>query len=396
MSPAAPRRIVVFSLEPWDDVWRRNQYLIDALLRADPTLEVIVVEPPEDPVHRLVTRRRPRLGKGLRQHEGYGGRLHLLQPTKWLPRRLGRWADALMEASVRRGIRHLSWQRPLLWINDPRWAGFATASRWPSLYDITDDWVLADRPERERRRLAEADATLLAGCDEVVVCSTALGVSKGLARARAGANPVTLIPNAVDVDRYRLPYDRPDDLPDAPVALYAGTLHEDRLDVDLVLHTAERLAEFGARLVLLGPNALSRNNTARLEASAGAVLLGARPSGAIPAYLQHATALVVPHLVDDFTDSLDPIKLYEYLAVGRPIVSTPVAGFRQLAGEQAVTIVGADDGFAEAVLAAVSSWVPASIRSGVPTWTERAQAMLAVIERIDAPALRRDAEGGVG
>jgi hypothetical protein len=33
-------------------------------------------------------------------------------------------------------------------------------------------------------------------------------------------------------------------------------------------------------------------------------------------------------VVSAFTDSLDPIKLYEYAAAGRPVVSTPVAGFR--------------------------------------------------------------------
>ena len=42
------------------------------------------------------------------------------------------------------------------------------------------------------------------------------------------------------------------------------------------------------------------------------------------AYLQHADVLVVPHLVNAFTDSLDPIKLYEYQAVDKPVISTPV------------------------------------------------------------------------
>ncbi len=42
------------------------------------------------------------------------------------------------------------------------------------------------------------------------------------------------------------------------------------------------------------------------------MLLGARPSADVPAYLQHADVLVVPHIVTPFTDSLDPIKLYEY------------------------------------------------------------------------------------
>ena len=43
--------LVVCSLEPWDDVWRRNQFLVDGLLRRDPDLRVLFVEPPSDLVH---------------------------------------------------------------------------------------------------------------------------------------------------------------------------------------------------------------------------------------------------------------------------------------------------------------------------------------------------------
>ncbi len=38
---------------------------------------------------------------------------------------------------------------------------------------------------------------------------------------------------------------------------------------------------------------------------------------------------LTPHLVTPFTESLNPIKLWEYLAAGKPIVATPVAGFRE-------------------------------------------------------------------
>jgi glycosyltransferase involved in cell wall biosynthesis len=50
----------------------------------------------------------------------------------------------------------------------------------------------------------------------------------------------------------------------------------------------------------------------------------------VPGYLQHADVVIVPHLVTPFTESLDPIKAYECLAVGRPTVATTVAGFRTL------------------------------------------------------------------
>ena len=56
------------------------------------------------------------------------------------------------------------------------------------------------------------------------------------------------------------------------------------------------------------------------------MLLGPRPRDEVIGYLQHADVLVVPHVVTAFTDSLDPIKLYEYQAVGRPVVSTRSRG----------------------------------------------------------------------
>jgi teichuronic acid biosynthesis glycosyltransferase TuaH len=372
-----PPRIVVCSLEDWDEVWRRNQYLIDSLLRTDPELEVLFVEPPVDPLHAASRGRRPQWGRGLRLVEGYEGRLHTFQPTKVLPRRVGATADSLLARSVRSLVRGLGWDRPALWINDPRWLPLLESTGWRSLYDITDDWIQADRAVPEHDRLTAFDAQLLELCDEVVVCSPALLQSKGASR------DITLIRNAVDVDRYRRARERPADLPDVPIALYAGTLHEDRLDVGLVLACAERLAVDGGRLVLVGPNALTAHNTARLRASSAVAVLGSRPKESIPAYLQHANALIVPHVVDDFTDSLDPIKLYEYLAVGRPIVSTPVAGFRDEAGTPGLVVAAGDD-FVNGVTAALAGWLRTLERDDVPDWSDRGNEMSAVIRRLVA------------
>jgi teichuronic acid biosynthesis glycosyltransferase TuaH len=366
-------KLVVCSLEAWDHVWRRNQYLIDALLAADPSLEVLFVEPPSDPAHALLHGRRPRRGLGLRAVPGYGGRLGVLQPTKPLPRQLGPMADAALQRSVIETVHRLGWIAPVLWVNDPHWSGLVERTGWPAVYDITDDWAVADRGAREHDRLAAADVELLRLSARVVVCSPALAKRKGAERA------VELISNAVDTERYRSPAPRPADLPAGPVALYVGTLHEDRLDVDLVARTGARLAASGGTLVLLGPNALAAANRERLDATPGIGLLGSRPRDDVPAYLQHAHALLVPHITDRFTDSLDPLKLYEYLAVGRPIVSTPVAGFRELAGTPGVTVAAGAD-FTEAVAAAVAAWRTTTVHSGLPSWADRAAQMRRVLD----------------
>ena len=99
-------------------------------------------------------------------------------------------------------------------------------------------------------------------------------------------------------------------------------------------------------------------------------LLGARPYDDVPAYLQHADVVIVPHVVSPFTESLDPIKAYECVAVGRPTVATPVAGFRGLGG--AIAAVDRDR-FVETVHETLANPRPSGPRAAA-SWTERARA----------------------
>jgi len=368
--------LVVLSLERWDQVWRRNQHLVAGLLRTDPELRVLFVEPAADPVHDLASRRRPATGQGVTAvGDPAPGRLWTYRPTKWLPRRLDARADERLATGVERAARSLGMEHPLLWLNDPGAVELAERTGWPTLYDVTDDWLAADRSEGERARATATEARLLEVAREVVVCSPELERRKGTTR------PVTLIPNGVDAAAYRRPAPRPVDLPAARTALYLGTAHPDRIDVDLCETTARALTGVGGTLVLVGPNLLGDAATARLRA-AGAVLLGPRPSADVVGYLQHADVLVVPHVVTPFTDSLDPIKLYEYQAVGRPVVSTPVAGFRDV--DDPRISVADRDAFPSTVAAAIDGALPFPHGADGPAsdWSERVAAMRKVLERL--------------
>jgi glycosyltransferase involved in cell wall biosynthesis len=367
--------LVVVSLEAWDDVWRRNQHLVSRLLAADAELRVLFVEPAADPLHDLASRRTPGRGMPATVVDGYDGRLLRLRPVKLLPRRVDRRADERLAGAVLRAAAGVGMMHPLLWLNDPGAAPLARMSGRPALYDITDDWVAADRPPAELDRIRADETWLLEHAEEVVACSPELVRRK--APLRSGA--IELIPNAVDAVAYRTPRERPGDLPERS-AVYVGTLHRDRLDVELCVRTAQTLGTDG-RVVLVGPNALDEADTARLR-DAGVLLLGARPRDDVIAYLQHADVLIVPHVVTPFTESLDPLKLYEYQAVGRHVVSTAVAGFREAQGGR-IRVVPATI-FPEAVSAAIpaSSTFPEGADALVPGWDDRASAMRAVIDRM--------------
>ncbi|MFB9731738.1 glycosyltransferase [Ornithinimicrobium kibberense] len=372
----------MISLEVWDEVWRRNQHLVAGLLRAGYVDRVLFVEPAVDVLHSLRHRRRPER-PGLRQvHlEGVAGEVWALRPVKSLPRRIDRGGDLRRARAIARTARRLGMKSPALWVNDPGGVEVLELTGWPALYDITDDWLVADRPAAELDRLRRQEGKLFAECREVVVCS------EGLRRSKSGQREVVLIPNAVDLEPYRSLQARPADLPSGPVALYLGTAHRDRVDVELCLATARRLAERGSRpdgagsVVLVGPAPLPLADLAALR-DADVLVLGPRPREQVPGYLQHADVLLVPHVLTEFTASLDPIKAYEYRAARRPIVSTPVPGFVD-AEDPLVAAVSADE-FPDAVARAVAAPVTwtRGLPDDTPTWGLRVEQMATVIERV--------------
>lgn len=356
--------IVVLSLEPWDDVWRRNQLLVDRLLAFDPHRRFLFVEPAYDLRYSIARRIRPE-HLGLRQLRE---RLWAFRPLKVLPSSITASGDRLMAAQIDRAARRVGLQRGVLWVNDSSFANYACNRPEPVVYDITDDWLLADASPARQTRLERDEHRMLECADEVVVCSPALLAS------RSASREVHLVPNGVDVAHFTRPRPRPADLPAGPVAVYVGTLHDERVDVDLIADLARSSV---ARVALVGPDNLAPASSHRLV-EAGVDLLGPRPYESVPAYLQHADVVVVPHVVSPFTESLDPIKAYECVAVGTTTVTTPVAGFRDLGPP----IVVADrDSFVSTVRRCIERPPDFGHRSSAPTWDDRARSFDDVLRR---------------
>lgn len=360
------RELVVCSLKAWDQVWNRNNFLTDALLRRNPDLRVLFVEPPVDPLYDLSNRRRPTPPRLTTITAD--GRLRVLRPIKCLPRRIGPLSDALQRKQVRAAARQFRLSEPVLWINDVTYAPLIDETGWRSIYDVSDDWLLAPFATREIQRLRELDEIALAAADEVVVCSKALAETRGATRS------VWLVPNAVDGVHFKKPQPRPEDLPWEPVALYAGTTHDARIDVDLVVELAEALPQLS--IVFVGPNALSRSSQQRLEVLRNVTFLGARPYLQLPAYLQHADVVIVPHLVSPFMESLDPIKAYECMAVATPTVATSLPGFRE--HSEALHIAPRAE-FTARVKEVLSGAAQQRIEREPPSWEDRAEVFEAAL-----------------
>jgi len=137
--------------------------------------------------------------------------------------------------------------------------------------------------------------------------------------------PLIPLGNGVEFDVFATPRPEPPELAALPRPRigYVGLLSH-FLDFDCL--EALRQARRGGTLVLIGPG--SPATAARVEALAareGVAVLGPRPYEQVPAYMQALDVGVIPfRATDPFVQGINPNKVYQYLAAGLPVVTTPV------------------------------------------------------------------------
>jgi glycosyltransferase involved in cell wall biosynthesis len=144
--------------------------------------------------------------------------------------------------------------------------------------------------------------------------------------------------------------------PDAPLVLYTGTF-EPYQGLDLLFASAREVlrARPDARFVLAGGRA-DQITAARAQAEqtgvGGAVIFaGQRPAEEIPAFLDAADVLVSPRS----TGTNTPLKIYQYLRSGRPIVATRLLTHTQVLNDDvAILTPPTPEGFAQGILAALA------------------------------------------
>lgn len=141
-----------------------------------------------------------------------------------------------------------------------------------------------------------------------------------------------------------------------PMVLYTGTFEAYQgLDLLFDAMAVVRASRPDVRLVLAGgkPDQIVRARAQAQAAGAGDVTIfaGERPAAEMPAYLVAADVLVSPRSRGTNT----PLKIYQYLRSGRPIVATRLLTHTQVLGDDTAFLTGATPReFAEAVLAAVN------------------------------------------
>ncbi len=126
------------------------------------------------------------------------------------------------------------------------------------------------------------------------------------------------LPNGVDFDHFT---DSVDTLPDefrtipAPRAIYVGMI-ADWFDVDIIKSAAKAYPNIS--FVLIGESAIDLSAIKSLQ---NVYILGGKKYSTIPTYLKNSDVGLIPFKQNRLVESVNPIKLYEYMACGLPVVS---------------------------------------------------------------------------
>jgi glycosyltransferase involved in cell wall biosynthesis len=107
-----------------------------------------------------------------------------------------------------------------------------------------------------------------------------------------------------------------------PRIAFTGAVVATKLDFDLLVELARLRRDWSLALVgPIGPGD-PRTDVSSLAQEPNIHLLGARPYAALPSVLRGADAALIPYAVNELTRSVFPMKVYEYLAAGLPVVAT--------------------------------------------------------------------------
>ena len=237
-----------------------------------------------------------------------------------------RFPNAVNVFLTARRIRRLARSLPrpfVLWIYDPCMAGTVGSCREAfAVYDCIDDYsALTFYGARQRSLVAHADERSARVSKVVATTTRAL-----YERHRAKNAETYLVPNVGDFEHFN-PASRPEfaapELSEVrrPIIGFSGNLMPGKVDF-LLLETLAKMRPDWT-LLLVGPADRSAEEGLQRLTQLGNVLwLGPKPYEDVPRYVAAFDVGLCPYVWNDWMRSGFPLKLYEYLAAGKPVVAS--------------------------------------------------------------------------
>lgn len=395
--------LLIFPLHDWKKCLKegfrtRDAHLIQEFEKNPAVRNILIVDRPVSPLEMAVKRywwlvRDGRLiyKKGCTALTRISEKIHVLDMLSFeflkpLVMKKQWWSYKYLHRNtveeIKNALKELSFDNTVLFIWHPSLAGqIGKYNEKITVFDALDNWT--KHPEvRDGVSDNERGYDMLKEKADIIFTN-----SVALKDFMTGAkSQVYCIPNGVspDVFKENSNNDVPGDMKyiKKPVIGYAGKLAQ-RIDIELIKYLAEKMKE--ASFVLVGP-VLNKSWVYSLYRLKNVYLLGDKHYTLLPQYLNAFDICTIPHNTGELENDGDPIKLYEYLAAGKPVVTTDIAGVDEF--KDVITIARNREEFYEGLKRILKSLheqsvIPQKLRDRVTKryfWSTKAEFMITKIE----------------
>ncbi len=382
--------IVILSTADWDHpLWTNKQHVALAL-RAEghrvlyiESLGLRASQSTGKDFRRIVKR----LGRGLRPPKRIRSGLWVWSPlvlpggAHGVPLFVNRFS---LSCGLWFALRSIKFLHPWLWTYNPLTARYLSLKEFSlQIYHAVD--ALQEQPCMPRDLIEVEEHRLCALVDQVFVTSPQLErklrpyskhirFDPNVADQSHFAQAMTLPPSAIPSDLSKIP---------APRIGFMGAISSYKLDFALIISVAQCHPDWS--FVFIGPIGEGEPHTdiALLERVANVHLIGTRPYAQLPAYCSGFDCGWLPLQNNPYTQAMFPMKFFEYLGAGLPVVATSIDALKQFSSA-AVLCSGDPQSFDEGLQRCLAGQGPSlSERLALAaehTYTSRTRRMLSTLE----------------
>lgn len=231
---------------------------------------------------------------------------------------IARWlAKQMLSLQLKRKAAQLGMNDPVLWSSLPTTSDLLDSfPLWRSIYYCGDDF--SSLAGVDHQTVTTHESKLVQQADCVLVASERL-------IQKFPGKKTHFVPHGVDLELFSQPCSRAHDLPNdyQHVCGFYGSLSQ-WLDYEMIEIVARQLPQWA--FVFIGPCEFDLNPLPKLR---NVFYLGKKPHAQLPGYSQHWSVSWLPFVNNQQIEFCNPLKLLEYLAAGRPVLTKRFPALKQ-------------------------------------------------------------------
>ena len=312
--------IICISTSDWDKPWGSKQQLMSRLSAHN---RVLYVEYQASILHLYLFARFKKWNRLQKISEN----IFVFTPFPLLPfgyyfRNINTINQRIILASIRKIFKKIRFRNPILWIYPPSAVDLIDKlGEKLVLYHCIADFTNEKKNHLRTKTILSMEKELVKRSDIV------LALTESLRERHMHKNVNTyLFPSAVD-DRLFLSFlnrdiEEPKDIRGIkkPRIGLVGYLDARIIDTELLCFLADRYPEWS--VILIGPRFRYFSKFKSLTKRNNVYFLGEKENYRVPLYIKNLDVCIIPYVINEFTNNISPLKLYEYLALGKPVIST--------------------------------------------------------------------------